>query len=728
MQLNLTQRQVALWLFGLTASVTLLLSLDQLRQPGAPLLWLTLVATIMFGGLFGAYVRGWEPARYVAIAIATLMVGLTSQEVFVTHQISFDVFVPPALALVLATPRWIAGSAATTMAILILRGNDHSIYLQDPVPLIIYGFVIGGMILACLITDTALRKLSFSDSIVNSSHDAIIAIDAADGTILSWNPSAERLYGRSQADAIGHSFSMLLAPEHCADFSIALERLRAGERIDVQEMEHQRGDGPPVPVTVSFFPIADTDTRAVHRLASIVRDISQRKQTEAQLFRQTFYDEITALPNRNFLLNLIGAIKPSESQSHCAVLVLGLDRFKIVQESFGPQVRNQLLAAIARRLEAVLRHKGDSISYLGGESFAVLLDEIAAPQHAMYVAERLMNAFQSPIHLDGHDHALTACIGITTIGSEHIAPADLLHQAEVALSHAQLRGPSTAEYFAPSMMSTAMTRLTLEEELRRALQRNELTLYYQPIVSLTNNMVVKVEALARWNHPERGFIPPSAFIPIAEESDLIVELGTWCLRTACRQAKAWHDEGLGRIGVSVNIAARQFRQPNIRQVIKEVLATTQLPPASLELELTERSLVDDTEQTIELLHSLRALGIQLSIDDFGTGFSCLSYLQRFPLTSLKIDRSFVWGSSDGQRGVALVKTLIDLAHNLKLEAVAEGVETPEQLSVLRDHGCDYLQGYLYARPLPAEAMAKHLAERRRVASYPIAPDRDSLHN
>jgi diguanylate cyclase (GGDEF)-like protein len=434
-----------------------------------------------------------------------------------------------------------------------------------------------------------------------------------------------------------------------------------------------------------------------------VQDITERKQAEKQLQHAAFYDSLTSLPNRaRFIENLEDALYRSRTLPNhlVAVLFLDLDRFKNINDSLGHVVGDQLLQAVAGRLQYCVR-TADTVSRFGGDEFAVLLDGIGSFLEAMEIAARILKEIGRPYRLSGYDVATSASVGITLSTIGYSNTEEFLRDADTAMYRAKEQGKGRFETFDKYMHARAMTRLKLENDLRYALEREELAVYYQPIVNLKSGTLSGFEALIRWEHPERGIISPSEFIPVAEDTDLIIPIGQWVLREACRQVRKWQlaFPFESPLTVSVNLSGKQFKQPDLVESIKQILYQTEMPAECLRLEITETVIMENAEEATTMLRQLRSVGVQLSIDDFGTGYSSLSYLHRFPVNVLKIDRSFVSRMSVDQESLGIVETVIALASKLKMEVVAEGIETGEQSHVLRDLDCKYGQGYLYSKPL-----------------------------
>ncbi|BAY32386.1 diguanylate cyclase/phosphodiesterase with PAS/PAC sensor(s) [Nostoc carneum NIES-2107] len=443
-------------------------------------------------------------------------------------------------------------------------------------------------------------------------------------------------------------------------------------------------------------------------------DVTQRKQAESQLLRHAFYDGLTGLPNRALFMEQLkhSLQKAKRHQDYLfAVLFLDLDRFKIINDSLGHLKGDQFLISIARILEACIRAT-DMAARLGGDEFTILLEEIQDVADAIKVAERIQQELRSPLNLDGQEVFTSASIGIalsSTLNYEQ--PEQLIRDADTAMYQAKALGKSRYALFHPEMYATALTRLQLEANLRRAIEHQEFQLYYQPIVSLTNCKIIGFEALMRWQHPEHGLVNPVDFIPLAEETGLIIELGYWALTEACRQMQAWQKayphHSLEKM--SVNLSAKQFCQPNLICHIRNILQSTNLNPRNLALEITESVIVENGDEAIAILSKLRELGIEISIDDFGTGYSSLGRLYSFPISMLKIDRSFVDPMTTNKRNLDIIEIIVALADKLGMSAIAEGVETQEQLAILRNLHCGSVQGYFFSQPLDSSEAAALIA-------------------
>ncbi len=466
------------------------------------------------------------------------------------------------------------------------------------------------------------------------------------------------------------------------------------------------------------------------QLASIALDNANLVAT-AQ--RGALYDPVTNLPNRELLTDRVRhslSWTREGEDSPIALFLLDLDRFKVINETLGHSVGDQLLMSVGERLTTCLR-PGDTVARFGGDEFAVILDGIRGLDEAHRVAERILEELRAPFRLGERDWYVNGTLGIAVGWPGRATPEDLLREAEIALVQAK-RAPATRyAFFEPAMSAATLERAELENDLRLALERGELRLHYQPLIDIASDRIVGLEALVRWQHPTRGLIPPLSFIPLAEETGLIVPLGEWVLGTACRQARAWHDALPGsELVISVNLSARQFGQPDLVAHVSDILEETGLPAHLLELEITESVLMDQTEAGTRALRALRALGVQLVLDDFGTGYSSLSYLKHLPLDTIKIDRSFVNGLESDDANLPIVQAVIALAHGLGIGVVAEGIETAEQLARLRDLVCDRGQGFYYAKPMPADDLAAMLAAGAapgvREVSIPTMPGRRAV--
>ena len=547
-------------------------------------------------------------------------------------------------------------------------------------------------------------------SLVQNASDVITILDA-DGTIRYDSPAIEHLLGYEQGERVGRPTFAYIHPEDVERVRGSLARAleHPGVRPPLEfRIRHKNGSWRHLEVTRTNL----LDDPAVRGVVTNSRDVTERKRLEEQLQQQAFHDRLTGLANRALFMDRLGhaLTRLSRRDVSVAVLFLDLDNFKVVNDSLGHEAGDGLLVAVAHRMRQLLRSE-DTVARLGGDEFTVLLEDITNPSLATRVAERLMEAFRSPFTVEGRDLFITASVGIALSATGNRTPQDVLRDADVAMYRAKAMGRGRYAVFEPSMSAGARERLELENDLRLAIERRELMVCYQPKVGLQSGRIAGVEALVRWEHPTRGLVPPAEFIPVVEETGLIIPIGDWILGEACRQARDWQEQypSAPPLVMNVNLSARQFRQPNLAAEVARVLRETGLNPSSLELEVTESIMLDDADSANQTLRRLKNLGVRIAIDDFGTGYSSLSYLTRFPVDTLKVDRSFVARMGHEAEVTAIVQAVITLAKKLGLEVVAEGVERFEQLEQLREMECDLAQGYYFAKPLSSESIQTLLA-------------------
>ena len=437
----------------------------------------------------------------------------------------------------------------------------------------------------------------------------------------------------------------------------------------------------------------------VRRELKSVAQMRARARAESRLHRLAHFDQLTGLPNRQLFYEQASRCLAEADRSRGATLLfMNVDRFMRINNSFGYAVGDQLVRQVAARLQHAVSEKG-IVTRMGRDDFAALDAEAQSPEDALALAERVMETFAMPFAVDGKELFLTLSIGVCRFPQDGEDIGRLLVSAENAMFLAKRNGRNNFQVYVHGMNSSSAERLEMETELRHAVARGELTLHYQPSADIASGCITAVEALVRWRHPQRGMIAPDKFIPLADETGLIGEIGRWVLFEACAQTRRWHDAGIRPLKVSVNVSAVQFRQGDLAQMVRSALAQTGLPPECLDLEITETVLMQDAGATIAILRALKNMGVSISVDDFGTGYSSLAYLQRFPIDTLKIDKSFMCSVTADEHNAAIVRTVIALAKSLRLESIAEGVESPDQVEYLRAEGCNRLQGYYLSRPL-----------------------------
>jgi diguanylate cyclase (GGDEF)-like protein/PAS domain S-box-containing protein len=547
-------------------------------------------------------------------------------------------------------------------------------------------------------------------------------ISAADrqGRCVFVNASQARFAGTTPAGLVGHDVAMLFGPDRAAR-SRLLDGLvfEQGTPLPEREEEATGADGQPRIFVTTKAPLRDAQGTVVAVLTTSL-DITDRKTAERRLEHMAHYDLLTGLPNRAFLHDrLRRELARGRRGDHVfALLFLDLDRFKAVNDAFGHYLGDQLLRAVARRLEGVLG-EGNALTRLGGDEFAILQSEVSGPEDAASLAERVIAALDEPFLCEGQTLSVNASIGITLHPRDGADADELIRNADLAMYRAKAEGRGGWRFFAAAMDERAREAMRIEADLRLGLARGEFLLHFQPQIDLRSGRITGAEALLRWQHPTQGLLRPNLFLPIAEETGLISPINEWVMREACRQGAAWRQQGLPPVRVGVNLSPIQFRRQDVRGLVLRALADSGLDPRMLDLELTEGILMEQGPETAAVLQGLRDLGICISVDDFGTGYSSLNYVKNFPVDRLKIDQSFVRGMAEEPSDAAIVRTIIELAHTLQLQVIAEGVETPAQLARLRAEGCDEVQGYYFSRPVPAEDFAVLLRQGKAV---PAAPD------
>jgi diguanylate cyclase (GGDEF)-like protein/PAS domain S-box-containing protein len=575
-----------------------------------------------------------------------------------------------------------------------------------------------------VVDETLFREREQAHVTLNSIADAVICSDLA-MNVTFLNRVAERLTGWPRQEAVGRPMSEIL---HIVDSATqkTIDPMRSAPAQDdpsqpSNSMLIRRGDGFQIPIENSAAPIHDVDGRSAGSVI-VLRDVTVARTMALQLAHSAHHDSLTGLPNRAFLEERVelAIALAARHGTKLAVLFLDLDGFKHVNDSLGHSTGDKLLISIAGRLVECVRGT-DTVSRQGGDEFVVLLSEVNRAEDAAISANRILEAVAQVHSVDAHDLHVTSSLGISIYPDDGENAETLIKNADTAMYQAKDMGRQTYRFFKPAMNARVVERQSIEADLRRALERQELELHYQPKIDLTTDLTSGVEALIRWHHPTRGLISPAQFIPIAEDCRLILPIGEWVVGEACRQAGRWAAAGLSFGTMAVNVSAVQFREHNFAQRVFAIVSETGMDPRRLELELTESLLMTGSESTASTLQRLRRKGVQVALDDFGTGYSSLSYLQRFPVDCLKIDQSFIRQISTVGTQSTLVTAIINMAHTLGLRVVAEGVETREELQFIKDRGCDVGQGYYFSRPLTASAFAERLEEQNGTMATSCSP-------
>ncbi|MBH0164181.1 EAL domain-containing protein [Fictibacillus sp. 7GRE50] len=547
-------------------------------------------------------------------------------------------------------------------------------------------------------------------SVIESANDSIILSDRT-GTIISWNKGAELIFGFNEKEALGKNLQIIIPDKFKVAHQQGMERyLLSGEPKvigNTVELEGLRKDGSEFPIELSLAAWQEDDQ--VY-FSSIIRDITERKRNEKKINQMVYRDPLTGLPNR-LLLNdrLSQALElADENKQTIGIMFIDLDRFKYINDTLGHAVGDQLLIEIAKRIQACVG-KNDTVCRQGGDEFIVLIPNTTADEVSK-IAQQIVDLFSSSVMVNEQELFVTPSIGIAMYPGDGRDIETLIKNADTAMYRVKEQGKNNFQFYTPEMNEAVTKKMKLEIGLRKALERDEFKIVYQPQIDVETGGIIGVEALLRWHHPEWGTISPAEFIPIAEETGLILQIGEWVLHGACRQNKAWQNAGYAPLRMAVNISSRQFQQSDLVERVSRILNETELAPQYLELELTE-SIIQDSKYAVAKMQQLKEMGIHLSIDDFGTGYSSLSYLKTFPIHTLKIDQSFTRNIYADPKDASLVETIIAMAHNLDLRVIAEGVETEEQLQFLQQKQCNEAQGYYFSRPISAEELAVILQER-----------------
>ncbi len=538
-----------------------------------------------------------------------------------------------------------------------------------------------------------------SGQVFESVFNGVIITDSS-SKIVSVNRSFSEMTGYAPDEVIGKSPSFLRSGRHDPDFYGEMrESLESGGHWK-GEVWSRRKNGEVFPELLSITAVNGGDT--VNGYIGILHDLTDYKNIQTELKYKTSYDALTSLPNKVLFNDRLSQAITHSSRNGTvmAVMLLGIDKFKRINESMGPKAGDQLLQAVAQRLNPKFRSV-DTVAHFGGDEFSLIFENISNVEHAAKAAKKVADSFSEPFRLMDDDVFVTASIGISIFPEDGRDAETLIKHSQLAMYRAKNEGENVYQFFALDMNEKAKQRLLLERDLRRAIDQKEFEVYYQPKVELATGKILGVEALLRWNHPEKGRVPPSVFIPVAEETGLIVEIGEFVIKEACKVNRGWQDSGFEPVCVAVNLSGKQFNGHAIEDSVAAALKETGLPSKYLELEITETVVMDNVNSAIETLGRLKKMGMGLSIDDFGTGYSSFAYLKKFPIGVLKIDMMFVKDIVEKKEDEQIISAMISMAHSLGLKVVAEGVETHEQLQILRELGCDQVQGFLCSKPVSA---------------------------
>lgn len=552
------------------------------------------------------------------------------------------------------------------------------------------------------------EKLRLAATVFESTLEGILITDAKTN-IINVNQALCSITGYNTEEFIGSTPNLMKSERHSHVFFRQLWDILNKTGQWRGEIWNRRKNGETFPAWVNISAVPDSVTTNTSHYVAVFTEITELKLSEERLNYLAHHDPLTGLPNRLLFHDRLeqAVLQAQRSKHMIAVMFLDLDRFKAINDTLGHVIGDELLVAVAERLRHCARET-DTVARLGGDEFAVIITRIIHEEDVEQVAQKIIQTLSSVYSVGGYEVFITASIGINLYPGIDNDRMKLLENADVAMYHAKQFGRNNYKFYSTDMNAVAFERLMLETNLRRALERQEFRLYYQPQIDMQSGIVNGVEALIRWQHPELGLVSPLEFIPLLEETGLILPVGEWVIRTACKQIREWLDAGFPSLIMAVNLSGRQFRQPNLIEMIKQALHEFNIPPAQLELELTESVMMDNLEETAETLKKLKLLGLKIAIDDFGTGVSSLGYLKHFPVDTLKISHDFVLNLPADSADASIASAVISLARNMQLSSVAEGVENQRQMDFLRDQDCERMQGFLFSRPIPAEQMTSLL--------------------
>lgn len=622
--------------------------------------------------------------------------GYTSEKFYEDTSLWKKMIHPEDLYVLEERERMLSLGQAVTSVYRIIRSDGEVRWIQDRgIPTLDEK---GKLVDFCSVLFDITKRIESEDryrTLVEMSPD-IIAVYSR-GKIDYINEAGYKLYGaKSHKELVGEPPTKLISPailRQIKDQELTIDESNVKTRFEFQA---ERLDGKSIEVEMTTMPIFYEGTAATQIVG---RDISDRKKAEQTIQYMAYYDVLTGLPNRNMFRKHLNDVLLKQKNEKLALLFLDLDRFKIINDTNGHTIGDHLLKLVSKRLEIVINNKG-MVSRQGGDEFIILLEDITK-DYVKEVAQSIINEFSNPIEVEKLEFFVTPSIGISMYPDDGEDEETLIKNADTAMYLAKERGKNNYQFYTSNLAELTSRKMELEKWLRKALETDQLTLNYQPQIELNSNKIVGIEALIRWNHPEQGFISPGEFIPLAEETGLIVQLGKWVLRKACEQNKKWHDLGYNKIPIAVNISVRQIQDDDFVDSVIDILNDVGLDPNYLELEITE-SIMQDIVRSTVVLNQLKEIGVKIAIDDFGTGYSSLSYLKHLPIDSIKIDKSFVDDIINHSNQGEMVKTIINMGHNLNFKVIAEGIEKVEQVEFLKLNLCEVGQGYFYSKPLPSE--------------------------
>lgn len=594
-----------------------------------------------------------------------------------------------------------------------LRRADGSVF---PAELRLRPHHIEGEALYLLTIDDLTRQQEYEDSLAlaqqvfDNAAEAVMITDA-ENRIVRINSAFTRITGWTAEESLGRNPSFLSSGKQSPEFYREMWQTLSEAGVWQGEVVNRRRSGQYYPEWLSISTVRNRQGKVTHYLA-IFSDISERKRAEGLIHRYSWFDSLTDLPNKALLIDRINqAIIAAQNEGKpLYLLAFNLNRLKHINDSLGHNIGDEVLKIVAQRLVKATR-EGDTVSRVTGDDFVVVVPRLSQPHRAINLAERLVESINAPMDIQGNAIHITANAGLSVFPADGTEPDTLLMNADAALNHSRTQGQNKIAFFEPHMNAAILEKINLQGELTAALANRQFLLHFQPQLDLKTQRLTGVEALIRWQHPERGLVSPAVFIPAAEELGLIVQIGDWVIDEACRSLARWRQRGLTELCVAINLSAHQFAHTNLVQTVRDAIVRHGVPPERIELEITEGVAMHDADEVLTRLHELKAIGVQISIDDFGTGYSSLAYLMRFPVDKLKIDQSFVRDMGNSSEADSIVRAIVALAHGLSLAVIAEGVETDAQLDRLKHIGCNEIQGYLLSRPLSFDDVSQWIKGR-----------------